>query len=57
MTTANSSRTDNMNIEHMYEEYGQEESFEEYDDLDEEYGDEPTYERMNKQKGLKKMRW
>ena len=63
MTTANSSRVDDKNIEQMYEEYGQEEPFDEFDeyddfdDFDDEYGAEPTYERMNNQKGLKKMRW
>lgn len=49
-----SERIEDKNIEQLYEEN---EQFDDYDDLEEEYGEEPTYQRMNKQKGLKKMRW
>lgn len=53
-----SNRIDDKNLEQIAEENEMLEDDEyEYDDLEDEYGEEPTYQRMNKQKGLRKMRW
>lgn len=52
-------RIEDKNLEQYYEEneHLDDDDFDEYEDLEEEYGGEPTYQHMYKQKGLRKMKW
>lgn len=52
-----SNRIDGKNVEQIAEEMDFEMEDDQFDDLEDEYGEEPTYERMNKQRGLRKMKW